>query len=204
MSLMIKKAPTRGRPRVFNKSIALNKAMEIFWQNGYEGTSLANLTKAMGINPPSLYAAFGSKEKLFIEVISYYLENFGSYRITALNNAKTAKEGISDLLEQTVVQFLKRETAKGCLVVLAALTGASETLGVQQALAQERRNTVTLFEERIIRGVKEGDVSCDVNAHQLAEFYTTILFGLSIQARDGVAQEDLFTSITLAMYAFPS
>ncbi len=114
---------TRGRPRAFDRDTALQRAMDVFWVRGYEGASLAALTEAMEIRPPSLYAAFGSKEGLFREALAHYLGQHGRYRRDVLDGAPSAREGVAELLRETVARFCSDEFPRGCLVVLAALTG---------------------------------------------------------------------------------
>lgn len=194
----------RGRPRQFDRNLALAKAMDVFWERGYEGASLTALTQAMSINPPSLYAAFESKEKLFYEALDYYLNYYGSYRIKALDSAVTAKEGVKALLLATIAQFYTDETVpKGCLVVLFSVSGAPESKDIEQVLTKERRETARLIEARIERGVIEGDVPNNVNSRILAELYTTVLFGLSIQAKDKAPYDDLVLVIDATMQAWP-
>ncbi|MBF3216447.1 TetR/AcrR family transcriptional regulator, partial [Pseudomonas aeruginosa] len=111
---------TRGRPRAFDRDTALQRAMDVFWVRGYEGASLAALTEAMEIRPPSLYAAFGSKEGLFREALAHYLGQHGRYRRDVLDGAPSAREGVAELLRETVARFCSDEFPRGCLVVLAA------------------------------------------------------------------------------------
>ncbi|SNY66614.1 TetR/AcrR family transcriptional regulator [Enterobacter sp. CC120223-11] len=189
----------RGRPRDFDRDAVLEKAMETFWQRGYEAASLTDLKAAMGINSPSLYAAFGNKEKLFAEAVAFYLNKYGTYRERALTAAPTAREGITALFEQTLNQFFNSPSHNGCLVVLAALSGSQDSLPVQEILNQERRRTAMLFAHRLQRGQQEGDIAQIANVQILAEYFTTVLFGLTIQVRDGVTHDTLQQVVSLAM-----
>lgn len=189
----------RGRPRDFDRDAVLEKAMETFWRLGYESASLTDLKAAMGINSPSLYAAFGNKEKLFAEAAAFYLNKYGSYRERALTTALTARDGIAALFEQTLNQFFSSPSHNGCLVVLAALCGSQESLPAQHILKQERRRTAALFAHRLQRGQLEGDVSQEMNVQIVAEYFTTFLFGLTIQVRDGVTKDTLMQVVNLAL-----
>lgn len=189
----------RGRPRDFDREAALESAMETFWRLGYESASLTDLKAAMGINSPSLYAAFGNKETLFAEAVTFYLNKYGTYRERELTAAATAREGIAALFEQTLAQFYTSPSHNGCLVVLAALCGSQDSLPVQRILNQERRRTAALFAHRLQRGQQEGDISQAANVQILAEYFTTVLFGLTIQVRDGVTYDTLRQVVNMAM-----
>ncbi|WP_058913786.1 TetR/AcrR family transcriptional regulator [Entomohabitans teleogrylli] len=193
--------PTRGRPRDFDRAVALEKAMETFWRYGYEASSLSVLKAAMGINSPSLYAAFGNKDALFAEAVSFYLEKYGSYRERALSDSDTAREGIAALFNQTLKQFFAAEGHKGCLVVLAALCGSQDSMPIQRLLNEERRRTSQLFADRLRRGQQEGDIPAQHHAQILAEYFTTLLFGLTVQVRDGVPEEQARAVVDLALQA---
>lgn len=194
---------TRGRPRAFDRDTALQRAMDVFWVRGYEGASLAALTEAMEIRPPSLYAAFGSKEGLFREALAHYLGQHGRYRRDVLDGAPSAREGVAELLRETVARFCSDEFPRGCLVVLAALTGTPESEAVWDALSAERGESIRLFRERMRRGIADGDLAADTDVEELATFYATVLFGLSVQAKDRVPCERLLAVVERALRAWP-
>ncbi|MGJ8757955.1 TetR/AcrR family transcriptional regulator [Acinetobacter sp. HC8-3S] len=195
----MKKTASRGRPRNFDRDAALEKAMNLFWQNGYEATSITELTKTMEINPPSLYSSFGNKEQLFIEVVDYYVNSFGNYRIEALKQAATAYEGIKNLLIRTIDQFYCDPDKSGCLVVSAALSGSSESQNVQDILSRERRKTVSLIKERLEQGKVDGDIVLSKNLDVLADYFGTILFGITVQAKDKVPIQHLYDSVEISL-----
>ena len=194
---------TRGRPRAFDRDTSLQRAMDVFWVRGYEGASLAALTEAMEIRPPSLYAAFGSKEGLFREALAHYLGQHGRYRRDVLDGAPSAREGVAELLRETVARFCSDEFPRGCLVVLAALTGTPESEAVRDALSAERGESIRLFRERMRRGIADGDLAADTDMEELATFYATVLFGLSVQAKDRVPCERLLAVVERALRAWP-
>ena len=173
--------------------------METFWQYGYEATSLTLLKAAMGINSPSLYAAFGNKDALFTQAITLYLNKYGAYREAALIQAPTAREGIKILFEQTLDLFFSSEHHRGCLVVLSALTGSQDSQPIRTMLREERRKTARLFEQRLQADLHEGDNSQDQKARILAEYFTTVLFGLSVQVKDGVSRQEAQHIVDLAL-----
>lgn len=176
---------TRGRPRAFDRDEALRRAMEVFWEHGYEATSMSHLTAAMGISSPSLYAAFGSKEELFREAVAYYNDTLGATAAAELRERPTAREAISAVLRHHAVVFCDPDNPRGCMIVLAATTSGDDTRSVHEYLAQWRMALETDFRERVERGIAEGDVPAGADAAAIAAFYNTVNHGMAIQARDG-------------------
>jgi AcrR family transcriptional regulator len=192
----------KGRPRAFDRDAALERAMRVFWKRGYESASMADLTAAMEINAPSLYAAFGSKADLFKEAVELYTNKVGQRIKNSLPNAATAKEGIADFLMQTAISHTSPGQPHGCMVVLGALHG-DEAAGTPCALLRERRlDNVTLLRGRLERGVREGEIAASVDLQQVAEFYATVQHGMSITARDGATLQQLTKTAQAAMAAW--
>src|SRR6476646_10527504 len=150
-----------GRPRTFDMDQALDQALQVFWENGYEGTSIADLTEAMGVDPPSLYAAFGNKEKLFKKALDRY-ETRRDEIFEAAFAAPTAREAIQRLLEDTAERLRGRNGPSGCLMVQAALCGGEECDSVRKDLAGRRAQGEVLIRKRLERGKMEGDLPKDV------------------------------------------
>ncbi|MFG3259227.1 TetR/AcrR family transcriptional regulator [Streptomyces sp. NPDC048172] len=193
----------RGRPRSFDRETALRQAMRMFWERGYEATSTADLTAAMGIKPPSLYAAFGSKEELFKEAVALYGKEEGAVTDRALGEeGTTACQAIERVLRDNAVVYADPATPPGCMVVLAGTNCAPGNEGVQAFLAEDRRHVVGSLRERVERGLADGDVAPGADAERLADFYSTVLFGLSVQSRDGASCEELMGVVDSAMAAW--
>ncbi len=192
----------RGRPRAFDRSAALRRAMEVFWQCGYEGASLGDLTAAMGINRPSLYAAFGCKEALFREAVALYDAEEGAEADRALRECRTAREAIEAVLRDKARTYADPAKPAGCMIVLTATVGGEESDRVRRHLADIRRAGTATLRARLDRAVEEGELPAGTSTQALADFYTTVLNGLSIQARDGASCEALQAIVDCAMAAW--
>jgi AcrR family transcriptional regulator len=192
----------RGRPRSFDREAALESALEVFWRNGFEGTSLNDLTHAMGINPPSLYAAFGDKERLFLECVERYQARHGGACPYA--DEPTARGAIGKLLAYMATELTKPCNPRGCMMVMAAATCSASSEEMQSALQERRSSSRTRIKERIERGMKEGDVPAGIDAGALADFYAAVMTGMSLQARDGATRKSLLATVDTAMRAWPA
>lgn len=193
----------RGRPRAFDREAALEAAMRLFWTRGYEATSVADLAEAMAINPPSLYAAFGDKRRLFLEAVDRYQAGPGGFAQAALDAGITAREAIGRLLDAAVEAYSEPDRPAGCMVVLAATNCGPGAAEVQAALAAMRRDSEAAIRERVARGQREGDVPAEVDADALAGFVAALFQGLSVKARDGASREALRAIAGQAMEAWP-
>lgn len=193
----------RGRPRTFDRTAALHRAMEVFWQHGYDGASMSDLTSAMGINSPSLYAAFGSKEQLFREAVAYYDETEGAVAAAALRDLPTARDAIAAVLRHQVTAFTDPNRPRGCMIVLAATTSTDRTRGVHDHLAEWRTATEGDIRDRIARGIADGDVPAGADPGAIAAFYNAVNQGMAIQARDGADRAKLSAVAEAAIAAWP-
>lgn len=185
----------RGRPRGFDRAAALRLAMESFWEHGYEGTSIGDLTARMGIRPPSLYAAFGSKEALFREAVALYEGMEGEPPLRALREEPTAIAGIEAMLRANVRSYTVPGRPTGCMVVLAATTYTPSTEGIRDFLAEQRRAGTAAVRERLVRGQAEGDVPPGADTGALAAYVMSVQYGLSLHARDGATRQQLDTVV---------
>ena len=193
---------TRGRPRQFNPEKALEAALLLFWRHGYEGTSLATLTKAMGINTPSLYAAFGSKERLFRMALDRYLERPASYLPKALH-APTAREAAERLFEGAIKMAMHPRHPDGCLLVQGALASGPMAEPVRKELSRRRAGAEAAVRRRFERAVEEGDLPRRTDAAKLAKYVVTVIWGMSVQAAGGATRRELEEVARLALRAWP-
>ncbi|WP_343715600.1 TetR/AcrR family transcriptional regulator [Inquilinus sp.] len=192
----------RGRPRGFDRDVALRRAMELFWRHGYEGVSMAELTAAMGIAAPSLYAAFGSKEALFREAIALYRDTAGSATRRALDCERTARGAIEAMLRDNADAFTDPALPHGCFVILGAVNTAPEHEGVRTHLLDLHKESCGLILRRLEQGAAAGEFPAGLDLGPLAGFYSTVLAGLSIKARDGTGRREMHAIIDHAMAAW--
>jgi AcrR family transcriptional regulator len=192
----------RGRPRAFDRDEAVHAAMKVFWEKGYEGASLDELQSVMGgISPPSFYAAFGSKERLFFEVVDRFNKTIGSRNIEALEGRPTAREGVEAMLREAVDVFCGRDTPPGCPVILGGVHCSPASKAVQDMLRLCRLQVPDVFRNRFERGVAERDLP-DIDLTPLVSFYATFFMGLPMRAHDGATREELLSAVSAAMAAW--
>lgn len=194
----------RGRPLSFNREKALEQAMLKFWQYGYEATSVQDLVAAMGITAPSLYTAFGDKERLFMEAVQYYQQKNACRIDEIFANAPTAKIAVELYLHESTLKLVQPSTPHGCMLVTAATNCSPQSTHVQDALAQRRLDLKNKIKVRLARGRNDGDIAATQNLEQVASFYSTIIQGMTIQARDGASYEELQAISQMAMAAWPN
>src|SRR5438552_14744223 len=193
----------RGRPRTFSREKALKIAMELFWALGYQGTTLAELQKAMGgITAPSFYAAFGSKEALFRESVQEYMDTVGAPIVRALMEGSTARASVHGLLRAAAASVSLKGRPRGCLITLGDMNCTPEHENVQELLRGHRAQRGKVIRQRLERGVAEGDVPRGADVGTMASFYVTIGDGLALQARDGASRKMLEAIVDSAMMAW--
>jgi AcrR family transcriptional regulator len=193
----------RGRPLSFDRDAALEQAMHVFWERGYEAASIADLTAAMGITPPSLYTAFGDKEHLFLEAIERYGKGPGGFGQRALDEEPTARRALQRLLNEAADELTQDCHPLGCMMVMAATNCSVAAEHIQTALAKRRALGVANIQARIQRGIDEGELPRSTDAGALANFYATVYQGMSMQAKDGATRASLLASVEMAMRSWP-
>ena len=191
----------RGRPRNFNRTEKLAQAMAVFWERGYEGASIADLTTAMEITAQSLYAAYGSKAALYREALAYYQGTLGNYVAEILAAPIDTMTAMEQVLRQAVVEFTQADRPRGCMVSLGALACADEHRAEAEYVGRLRENAVAVLVLRLQKGVAAGDVRADADPHALARYVGAMIQGLSIQARDGAERQALEPLVDIACQA---
>ncbi|MCI3273020.1 TetR/AcrR family transcriptional regulator [Streptomyces cylindrosporus] len=195
------KVRPRGRPRSFDRETALEKAVMAFWEHGYEGTSVSDLTRVMGIGAPSLYAAFGDKRALFEEVVGVYGARYGSFGDRALAEEPTARAAVARMLREAAAEYTAPGRPHGCLVIHAATHCASPE--VEESLRDRRNANIAAIERRITADVAAGELPAGLDAAALARHTGAIIQGMSQQARDGASREELEALAEIAMAIWP-
>lgn len=200
-SLMAAPVATRGRPRSFDRQIALDQAMRVFWSKGFSGASMSDLTAAMGIASPSLYAAFGSKEGLYREAIDHYVTVYGAdFRQAA--QAPTARDSIEGLLRHAVRSFFECDAGRGCMIMQTAAESGDVSAELAARLCDVRKLGTETFAARLRQGVEEGDVGAGTDVRAVADFYATVHKGLSLSASGGAGRAELESVVASAMAAW--
>ncbi|MDE1170571.1 MAG: TetR/AcrR family transcriptional regulator [Verrucomicrobium sp.] len=191
-----------GRPRAFDVDKALGRAMEVFWRQGYEATSLTDLTEAMEINRPSLYAAFGNKEELFVKVLDRYLGEAGELIAGALA-MPSAREGMAFLLQKTAERLGDPRTPPGCLAVHGALSCGKGDEAIRRKLAGACAGREALLRQRFERARREGELPAAADPAALAGYFNTFLTGLAVEGAQGASRAALRRAVQQAMLAWP-
>jgi AcrR family transcriptional regulator len=190
-----------GRPREFDTDTALDLALHVFWRKGYEGASMTDLTEAMGITKPSLYAAFGNKEDLFRKALDRYVDGPGGYFRTGLEKA-TAREAVEHILYESV-EAVTDPRNPGCLAVQGALCCGDAAETIKQELMARRSKSEDDLRLRFTRALAEGDLPADADAGDLARYVSAILQGMAVQAAGGAPREQLRKLADMAMRSWP-
>ena len=198
-------APTRsvGRPRQFDRDQALATAMDLFWRHGYEGVSTTELTAAMGISQPSLYAAFGSKEALYREALDLYLAHYGCAMGEALSAPGNARQAIEAMLRVAAQQFSGADHAPGCMVASAGLHGSAQNAAVFESVAQMRQGSQYAIHARLELGRAAGELPAGQDCDALAAYFAMVIQGMAVQARDGATPQRLQQLAEMALRTWP-
>jgi AcrR family transcriptional regulator len=191
-----------GRPREFDVDAALDLALHVFWRKGYEGASMADLTEAMGITKPSLYAAFGNKEELFRKTLDRYVDGPGGYVQVALAKP-TAREVVEHLLFEAAGAVTDPNHPPGCLAVQGALSCGEAAESIKQELMSRRAGAERDLRRRFERAVAEGDLPERADAADLARYISAILQGMAVQATGGANREQLRKIAEITMRTWP-
>lgn len=190
-----------GRPRSFDANQALEKALEVFWQKGYEGASLNDLTQAMGINKPSMYAAFGNKEQLFLQAIELYESRPQAYFYPALEQ-DTIYDVVDYMLKGAVANLSDPTQPQGCVIVQGALSCSESASTIKQALQERRAQGSVALQQRFERAKADKDLTADADPEALAHYLATVLQGLNVHATNGATEQQLQQVASLTLDTF--
>jgi AcrR family transcriptional regulator len=194
----------RGRPRSFDADTALDRALAVFWRNGYQGASMAELTEAMGINKPSLYAAFGDKAALYMRALDRYVEQQGGHQLRAMQAETQPERAIRAFMISAVDMQTEPKLPGGCMVVNGS-TGCG-SLGVPDdvvaALNRATESSLSALRTRLHADQRAGLLSKDTNPDALADFFMAVLSGMAVMSKRGVTRRRLLVSVEQALRVF--
>ncbi|CAI0796126.1 Bacterial regulatory proteins, tetR family [Serratia ficaria] len=190
-----------GRPREFDREQALVKARDLFWRQGYEGTSMSDLVAELGIASARIYKAFGSKEQLFREAVASYESHEGGFADRAFSEETGVRAALERLLNDAVQLYSRPDLPRGCMVVSSAASVSAENDGLKDWLATHRRQRTQGIIERLRLAVQNGELPPATDAEGLGDYFAAFLHGLSVQARDGVTKERLTAAVQTALKA---
>ncbi|MBB5402986.1 MULTISPECIES: TetR/AcrR family transcriptional regulator [Paraburkholderia] len=196
-------ARKRGRPRLLERDVGLDIAARLFWEHGYEGTSIADLTEAMGIPPPSLYATFGSKEELYRQAVDHISKRENGQWLEALQGDMPAYDAIAFYLHDAAARFTDPGRPRGCMISTAVLQYAEKSESVARTVAERRESWFQAVKARFDRAVAEGELAAETDTEALARFYEAVVQGMSAQACDGACRAILKRLADIALSAWP-
>ena len=187
-----------GRPISFDKDAALEAAMLLFWERGYEGTSMADLTQAMGLNPSSIYAAFGDKHALFSLAVQRYMETQAQYAKKALE--EPTLEAVVRALFDNTIEFLTTPGHPPTCMTLAGAVGCSvDATPARDIMTEIRKQNEAAIRKRFLQARRSGELSKDINVEDYTRYLSSILAGLSIQAANGSTKAELMRTAQMAL-----
>ncbi len=191
-----------GRPRQFDLDAALDRAMLLFWRKGYDGVSISDLTEALGVARPSLYAAFGNKEQLFRRVLDRYDEGTASF-LSGSMRARTAREVAEGLLRGAANFHASPSNPPGCLMVHGALVGSDESDPLRKETRDRRARLREAIRKRMKRALDEGDLPEGSDPDVLARYLVAVMRGMAVEAASGATGRELHRIVDVAMGAWP-
>jgi len=208
MIALERKIGRTGRPREFDRDAALATAMMLFWRQGFEGVSIAQLTAAIGIAPASLYSAFGSKAALYKEALELYLSRVTVQATYTLERDRPIRETVAELLKSAVLSVTDDEAGiRGCMISLSMLFHAPDNAALAEHVERLRRRWQERIASRLQRAIDAGELPTLPTAEDRTCFLVSVMQGMGIQARDGASRESLMAVARLAfmtMFEVPS
>ena len=190
---------TAGRPRSFDKDDALKKAMYVFWEKGYEGTTMADLIQSIGMKAPSIYAAFGNKDAIFKEVVQSYLPIVVNGQLKALNSSPKIYDAVEATLKACVSLYTGKDNPHTCLVMTGAINTAPEHTEHVETLRALREDYKGAWKKRFEMAKTDRQLTDRAKPSERAEYFTTLIQGMTIKAKDGATEDELSSTSKLAL-----
>lgn len=195
----------RGRPRSFDTDTALDRALEVFWRHGFQGASLSELTEAMGLNKPSLYAAFGDKESLYLKTLERYVTLCAQEHAVKLEEEPDARRAVAAFLHSIAAMLVDPKLPGGCYVIngVADCGGTVTPPSVEAALRRQLEQNEVMLKARLARAQREGQLPKGKSADELAALFSAVLAGIAVLAKGGASRAKLDKVIDTALLAWP-
>lgn len=195
----------RGRPRNFDADAALDRALEVFWRHGFQGASLSELTEAMGLNKPSLYAAFGDKEALYLKALERYAALCAAEHVAKLQAEPDGRRAIAGFLHSLADMLANPKYPGGCYIIngVADCGGPTTPPAVEQALRKAMQGNEVLLKDRLTRAQRDGQLPEGTHMDGLAALFSTLIAGIAVFAKGGASRAKLDKVIDAAMAAWP-
>lgn len=196
-------AKGRGRPRAFDRTVALRRAMDLFWEKGFDMCSMSDLVDAMGVNSPSIYAAFGNKESLYREAIELYLRAEGGAALRMFDSSPTLRESLETMFETSIDLFTSGQRSRGCMIFLGGAGIGTEHVELRDFLQALRLKVARTIEKRLKKAIEQGELVHDANTGALATLCMSVFCGLSVQAADGASKRKLHAGVAQLLSMIP-
>lgn len=193
---------TAGRPRSFDVDKAVDIAMNVFWRKGYTGTSMADLTEAMGINAPSLYAAFGNKEGLFRRAMDRYAEGPAGFMVVSMAQP-TALSAVTHMLRAAAASHTDPRYPAGCFMVQSESSCGDGAVRLRRDIIKQRNGGEALLHKRLKQAQTDGDLPADADPKALARYFVTVMYGMAVQAANGAGRKDLDEVVSFTLGQWP-
>lgn len=194
----------RGRPATFDREAALEAAVSLFWRHGYDGTSIAMLTEAMGVTAPTLYSAFGSKGALYCAALGHYQQQERRTNAPALARSTTTYRMIEDFLRASAARFTAPDRGRGCMIAIGAIQCGPDGQAAADATGAARADALARFVALLDVAKAKGEIPADTDCEALARFYMAVIQGMAVQATDGADPSQLNALVEVALAAWPS
>jgi AcrR family transcriptional regulator len=193
----------RGRPRAFEREVALRRAMDLFWEKGFDMCSMADLVDAMGVNSPSIYAAFGNKESLYREAIELYVRAEGGAALRNFESRATLRESLDAMFDASIDLFTSGQRSRGCMIFLGGAGIGAEHVELRNFLQGLRLSMTRTVEKRLKKAVEQGELARDADYAALATLCMSVFSGLSVQAADGASKRKLHAGVAQLLAVIP-
>lgn len=197
------KKTAKGRPREFDRVEALEKALAVFWEKGFEPATLPELCAAMGINPPSLYAAFGNKTALFLEAVEHYAKKYWTEPCKRFQEQPDLKRAVRDFFMDAANLLVSPQHPCGCVIILGTVNISPDETEIIAAMAKLRQETREMFLNRLRQAIRSGQIRADTDAPALANALNAYLDGMALEAKNGLFLTELRAMASLAVKLLP-